>query len=387
MILNNLNIPFSPEISRIEFSDGIIINSGSERQYDFTNKDQFKLDFENVIAFPGLINSHDHLEFNLFPKLGNKKYSDYIEWGEDIHNVNIEIIEEIKQIPVDLRFKFGIYKNLLNGITAVVHHGNSFDLQNPLIDVITNYNYLHSVRLEKNWKLKLNNLFNYKPVVVHIGEGTNAESFEEIEKLIKWNFLKKRLVGIHAIKMNERQAEFFKAVIWCPDSNYFLYGETCPAKRLSSKCSVLFGTDSAVSADWNLWNHLRLARSLNQLDDKQIYDSLTNTASNFWNISAHKLLSKGSSADLVVAEQKVSQNIIDSFFKINPENILMVIKRGEILLLDKSLKNKFETRKLNLADYSEIEIAGKNKFVKGRLDNLCSEIKSYTTQINFPFKL
>ena len=42
---------------------------------------QFQLTFENAVVFPGLINSHDHLDFNLFPPLGHKTYNNYTEWG------------------------------------------------------------------------------------------------------------------------------------------------------------------------------------------------------------------------------------------------------------------------------------------------------------------
>ena len=36
------------------------------------NQKEVSLVFNNAIAFPGLINSHDHLDFNLFPPIKNK---------------------------------------------------------------------------------------------------------------------------------------------------------------------------------------------------------------------------------------------------------------------------------------------------------------------------
>jgi cytosine/adenosine deaminase-related metal-dependent hydrolase len=35
------------------------------------------LDLNGALAFPGLINSHDHLDFNLFPPLANRIYNNY----------------------------------------------------------------------------------------------------------------------------------------------------------------------------------------------------------------------------------------------------------------------------------------------------------------------
>src|SRR5215467_13658381 len=63
---------------------------------------------EPVIAFPGLINSHDHLDFNLFPALGHRIYSNYTEWGNDIHEQSASIIQEVQKIPLALRTQWGV---------------------------------------------------------------------------------------------------------------------------------------------------------------------------------------------------------------------------------------------------------------------------------------
>jgi cytosine/adenosine deaminase-related metal-dependent hydrolase len=32
------------------------------------------LSFDGALVMPGLVNSHDHLEFNLYPQLGDRQY-------------------------------------------------------------------------------------------------------------------------------------------------------------------------------------------------------------------------------------------------------------------------------------------------------------------------
>lgn len=81
--------------------------------------------FANAMALPGLINSHDHLDFNLFPQLGDQIYSNYVEWGETIHLHHKEQINKVLKVPAALRAQWGIYKNLLCGVTTVVDHGKS----------------------------------------------------------------------------------------------------------------------------------------------------------------------------------------------------------------------------------------------------------------------
>src|SRR5205085_7053475 len=144
--------------------------------------------FDNAVAFPGLINSHDHLDFNLFPKLGNKIYSNYLEWGNHIHKEYKQEIQEILQIPTLLRFHWGIFKNLLCGVTTVVHHGSKQPVLNSPINVLQNYHSLHSVGFEKLWKLKLNNFFKLRSVcAIHIAEGIDETCRKETGTLVRNN--------------------------------------------------------------------------------------------------------------------------------------------------------------------------------------------------------
>ncbi len=387
MILKNLRVINSPEINWIEIKDNFIQNLGTKDDAIPTTKEDLLIEFENVIAFPGLINSHDHLEFNLFPKLGNKKYKDYIEWGEDIHQANKDVIDAVQKIPFELRYEYGIYKNLISGITTVVNHGRNIEYNNELINIHSYYTFLHSVELEKKWKLKLNNIFNRLPVLVHIGEGTNDKSHNEIDKLIKWNYAKKSLIGIHAIMMDEKQAESFKAIVWCPDSNYFLYGSTCAADKLKNKTTILFGSDSNVSADWNIWDQLRFARKLKLLDDYELYNSINSSPAETWNLKLSGFIKKGFKANIVIVKNQNKENDFDSFFNLNPEYILLIIKDGKIVLFDSILLDKIKPLNVETDNFTKINLNNQIKFVKGRLDNLCLSIKSYYPSAQFPFEI
>lgn len=386
MLLTNLHILTAKNNpSNIEIKDGIIKDILPTDKDTLTTINNNSIIFENAIAFPGLINSHDHLEFNLFPKLGNKAYKDYIEWGEDIHKQNKDVIDKIMRIPYALRVKWGLYKNLICGVTTVVHHGNGAIFKfNGLPDVHSNYYYLHSTKLEKKWKLKLFFLSKGYPYLIHTGEGTNQESFDEIEELLKWNIFNKKIIGIHGISMNEKQSSKFKAVVWCPYSNLFLYNKTPNIPAIKIQTSILFGTDSTVSADWNIWNHLRMARGLNYLDDIQLFKSVTEEPANIWKLNSKGTIGKNKAADIIIARKKTS-NEFDDFYSYNPEDILIILKQGHIVLFDEQLENKFALT--NKDKYDKIKVNTSVKYIVKGIKDLVTSIKYYLPDHEFPFTL
>jgi hypothetical protein len=343
------------------------------------------LDFQGALAFPGLINSHDHLEFNLFPKLGNKIYQDYVEWGIDIHENNKSVIQKVKRVPYKLRFIWGLYKNLLCGVTTVAHHGNGMIFNiTGLPGIVNHYNYLHSIRLENMWKLKLNIIFNNNPFVLHIGEGTNIESLKEINDLIKWNITGRKVVGVHGISLDLNNSKKITALVWCPDSNIFLYNKTANLPELIKGTDILFGSDSALSADWNIWNHLRLARRMGYLNDKELFNSLSVTPAAIWNIENLGSISEKKIADIVIVKRN-SGDDWNNYYNTNPDNILLILKAGQIVFLDKEYEDCnhiIEKKFYDLISFNEV-----GKYVIKGIKNLVDSIHNYIPEYNFPFKV
>ena len=387
MLLCNLNIIGYESKKYIRIENEKIKEIADDEKLSSESSSTLRLYFDNAIAFPGLINSHDHLDFNLFPRLGNRVYKSYINWGADIQKQNRNIIEHILRVPKQLRVQWGIYKNLLNGITTVVNHGEYLNIQDPIIDVFQDCHSLHSVGREKNWKLKLTNPFaKHHPFVIHVGEGTDKESFDEINQLIRWNFLKRQLIGVHGVSMNPQQAIAFEALIWCPDSNFFLLGATAAIDKLKEQTRILFGTDSTVSANWSLWEQLRIARKTKMLTDSELLDALTTSPAFAWKLNNKGSLNESKTADIVVARQKKDDDLMDSFFQLNPEDVLLIIKTGQIILFDQMLVPQLDQH-LILNDFCKIYINGIAKFVKGDLVGLINQITKFIPEAAFPLTI
>lgn len=390
MRLDHLRIPGEDGAKDIRIANGKIISVLPAGAPPPGEASEPTLSFDGALVFPGLINSHDHLDFNLFPPLGNRIYRNYTEWGRDIHANNPVTIQAVQKVPQALRTQWGIYKNLLNGFTTVVNHGERLATDNSLINVFQEYYCLHSVGFERNWKWKLNKpLAASMPFVLHVGEGTDAAAGREIDRLIRWNFRRRPLVGIHGVAMNERQAAHFRALVWCPASNYFLLDRTAPIDRLKQKVPVVFGTDSTLTASWNSWSQIRMGRTSQLASDRELLDMLTTTPAAIWGFTDRGTLAAGRVADLVIARPKPTGlqrlypgDALDSFFALDPEDLLLVMHEGNIRLFDPCLRTSLITAGLIKGEFDQTHPGG--KYVAGDLPGLMQEIRRYYPAVQFP---
>lgn len=347
------------------------------------DKTGFTIDLVGAMAFPGLINSHDHLDFNCFEPFGEKIYNNYTEWGNHIHAQYKDEIDKVLKIPLPLRTAWGVYKNLLAGVTTVINHGALLKIQNPLINVYQQAQNLHSVRFEKNWKWKLNNPFNsLRTCVIHAGEGTDESSSAEIDELIKWNLLQRKIIAVHGVAMNTVQAKQFAGLVWCPESNRVLLNRHADIFQLKEYTKIVLGTDSSLSGHWNIWKHLRLARQLRLVDDEILFNMVTAAPAELWNLNKG-LLSPGRDADIVVARVKHEHMPWDDFFSIDPADIALVIQKGNIRLFEKTLLPQLADH-VDVGAFSEIAIGHAPKLVAGNLPQLVNSIKQYYPDVMLP---
>jgi cytosine/adenosine deaminase-related metal-dependent hydrolase len=337
---------------------------------------------DNAIVYPGLINSHDHLDFNCFPTLANRRYKDYTEWGRDIHHTHTDTISAVIKIPVALRFALGWYKNLLNGITTVVHHGRRYDNHHAGIRILQTPQSIHSVGFDRLWRIRLLSPFAANPVVAHCGEGVNAAAHLEISKLLGMNWWKRPIVGVHGVAMTVAQARRFKAVVWCPASNLFLLGQTAPVTDLATTTTLLFGTDSTLTAPWALAPQLQQAADLQVVTDEALFRMLTVNAAAVWGLPGKGRLEPGADADLVVTVKRPGLSFYKQVFASEPEDLMLVIQEGHIRLYDAGI-----TAQLNGLDqtkYEPVQIGNRTKFVPSGIRQILESIHQYCPSVNLP---
>src|SRR5580704_5847203 len=71
---------------------------------------------------PGLINAHDHLHRNHYGRLGAPPYANAHAWARDTQRRHAAEIARGRLLPRRCALLAGAWKNLLAGVTHVVHH-------------------------------------------------------------------------------------------------------------------------------------------------------------------------------------------------------------------------------------------------------------------------
>jgi Cytosine deaminase and related metal-dependent hydrolases len=243
------------------------------------------LDLEGHLILPGLINAHDHLEFNLYPRMGHGPYPNAGAWARNIYRPDESPIAEHLRVPKRTRLLWGGLKNLLSGVTTVCHHNPR---ENPVFDrnfpvrVLKQFGWAHSIEFSPDMAQRFKLTPPDWPFILHLAEGTDAQAKREIFDLDQLGALDSRTVLTHAVGLDRRGWRLAKkrgaSLIWCPSSNLFLLGRTLSSDALLSGVRVALGSDSALTAQGDLLDEIRVARRISRLPATLLYRMVTEEA-------------------------------------------------------------------------------------------------------------
>lgn len=265
----------------------------------------FTVELGAVLLRPGLINAHDHLHRNHYPRLGAPPYPDAYAWGRDLHGRWADDIARCRALDRGDALLFGALKTLLGGATTVMHHDRwepAFDGAFPVR--VARTRVAHSPGLEPDLARAADGgpELRTRPLCIHLAEGTNAAAAGEVRALAERGLLDERLLAVHVVGADDDGVRRLRAagaaVVWCPTSNAFLFGRTAPAALLAEGMDVLLGSDSLLTGDGTLLDELRAARALALLDDARLAAAVGETAARRLGL-APPSLAPGAAADLV----------------------------------------------------------------------------------------
>lgn len=225
----------------------------------------------------GLVNAHDHLEFALFPRLGEGPYPNARAWADAVYRPDQSPVREHLRIPKRDRLWWGALRNLLSGVTTVHHHnpdepevfGDDFPVR-----VVRNLPWAHSLDFSPDLDETFRRSDPQEPFILHAGEGTDARSAQEIRRLRDAGLIAERTVLVHAVAVEDVAPA---SVIWCPSSNLFTLGRA----RTTLPPNSALATDSSLTAQGDLLDELAVAEDVAvtiKPDRRRLLDLVTRSA-------------------------------------------------------------------------------------------------------------
>lgn len=312
-----------------------------------TSNTEHTLNLSGYLIFPGLINAHDHLEFALFPRLGKGNYRNFLEWAEDIHHAHSAEIASHRQVPKDIRLWWGGIRNLLSGVTTVCHH-NPYDAavfsNDFVVRVLREYAWAHSLAFDVSASAKKRAVSPLHPFFIHLAEGIDKESSQEIFTLRRAGALDEHTVIIHGLGLDEKGTALLRStnagLVWCPSSNLFLFGRSISADQLVRFPKVALGSDSPLTADGDLLDEIRCAYQMLRVPAEQIYSYVTRQPAALLCLgNGEGTLRVGSVADLI-AIRDPSLSPAEALTPLSHRDVELVLIGGRVQLVSPELKQR-----------------------------------------------
>ncbi len=340
------------------------------------------VDLSGFLLLPGLVNAHDHLEFALFPRLGRGGYSNFVEWADDIHRPGSSPVREHRAVPKNTRLWWGGIRNLLGGVTTVCHHNPYvaavFD-SGFAVRVLRDFSWAHSLPMDHDLAAKQKSAGPDQPFIVHLAEGVDAQSAEEIFRLAREQALDDRTVIVHGLGLDERGFTLLRSVgaalIWCPTSNAFLFGRTHDRHTIEGLPKVALGSDSPLTAQGDLLDEIRFAHETAGMPAEDLYSLVTTRAAQVLRLRDGKGSLRISAPADFVGVRDTGLSPAQRLAGLSSRDVELVIIGGCVQLASTDVLARLP--RLVTTGLRPLEVDGEIRWIRAPLDRLFRETQKH----------
>jgi len=341
-----------------------ILNSSPEPQEEIS--------LDGYLLLPGLINAHDHLEFGLFPRLGDGGYADAQEWANAIHVRYAETIALHRSIQREARIHWGALRNLLCGVTTVCHHNPITDtMRSPEfpVSVVEEMRWVHSAAFDFSGLQEEASIDSGEILIVHAAEGVSTRAQQEIEMLQSLDLLRPSTILVHALavtpQMIKRLDEAGVSLIFCPSSNEFLFGVIPDAALLEHFENAALGSDSPLTACGDLMDEAAFVMARYNLPPARLYSMLTENPATILRLTdgQGKIRIDGRADLIAVPDRGLSP--AETLRRLTWRDVHFVMRNGVVQLVAEELAHILHAQKR--ADFTAIEVDGRRRWIRGDL--------------------
>ncbi len=314
------------------------------------------VDLKGDVIAPGLINAHDHLEFNCFKRLKwREQYRNASEWIADFQPrfaSDPDLLAPLA-IPLADRLWIGGLKNLLSGVATVCHHNpwhRALDVGFP-VRVVKNFRYRHSLLIDGD---RVADSYRRTPQVwpwiIHLAEGIDEAAAAERSRLQQLGCLQANTVLVHGVGLTAAdQAHVINsggALVWCPSSNQFLFGKTANVTAFAAARRAALGSDSRLSGERDLLAELKVAHATRQVDAKTLFRMITSDAAKILRLPHAGRIASRLPADLTILRLQIADPF-EAIISAQRADIRLVMIAGKPCVGDLDMAPVFTATKVS----------------------------------------
>jgi hypothetical protein len=309
------------------------------------------VDGRGALVVPGLVNAHDHLELNSFGRLKWRDRYDHVrEWIADFQPAfaTEPALRTNRPETLDDRLFAGMLKNLLGGATTVCHHNPLYPpLRNgAVVRVVRRFGWGHSLAVDgASLAASYRRTPARWPWIVHAAEGVDGTAAAELAALAALGCVRANTVLVHGVGLRPTDRRHALgagcALVWCPSSNFFLFGTTAEVRPFSAAGRLAIGTDSRLSGEGDLLDELRVAAATRVLSPRDLIRAVTTDAAEILRLRHAGTLAVGAPADVVVFAPRAADPF-ESLVSARRTAIRLLLARGRPVIADVDLAHVFE---------------------------------------------
>jgi cytosine/adenosine deaminase-related metal-dependent hydrolase len=244
----------------------------------------------NAFIMPGFIDAHNHVAYNVLPKwTAPKLYKNRAQWQRDraykTAKAPYDRLKTTAKLVCEM-VKYGEIKALVSGVTTI--QGSPPD-QKCFATLIRNAESESGLNIPRDYirtfilDIKSAPSIDWsktKSFVVHIAEGIDEKSRQEFDTLKSKGLLTGGTAIIHGTAFGDEEfrdmARAGAKLIWSPQSNLALYGQTTRIDRaLSNGVPVSIGVDWNLTGSDSIFDEVRVAAHVN---DETFAHAISDTA-------------------------------------------------------------------------------------------------------------
>jgi cytosine/adenosine deaminase-related metal-dependent hydrolase len=314
------------------------------------------------VVLPGLIDMHNHPDFNVFaPWEPPEVYPNRYAWRdsrlyEQLIKVPNRHMDDVLTIK-GARLRYAEIRAMVGGVTAIQGMNGSGDSEEPLVRNVDRFIFGdHRARTTIDLPAKVDG-FGWETFAsildaidehrvdahyIHLAEGQRDDdvSRSEFDKLKDFTGLRPQTIIIHGSALTPSQlqeaADVGAKLVWSPQSNLRLYRQTTDvAAALDARLPVCLGADWMPSGSMSLLAEMRVASHLLHtqgvyVTPRAIVEMVTSTAADVAALGSHLgRIERGRPADLVVLT-RLADDAYDSVLLSDTDDVDLVMIGGDV---------------------------------------------------------